>query len=101
VLALANPGATLAAIITVAGIWAVAIGVTRVVIAFEVKRLPKRDRQGLARPDSEDRGRRRLTATHHAAAGSDTRSVAGTATTGDHVGCVRSGGRPYSLPPAT
>jgi uncharacterized membrane protein HdeD (DUF308 family) len=41
VLALANPGATLAAIITVAGIWAVAVGVTRVVMAFEVKRLPK------------------------------------------------------------
>ena len=40
VLALANPGATLAAIITVAGIWAVAIGVMRVVMAFEVKRLP-------------------------------------------------------------
>ena len=38
--ALANPGATLAAIITVAGIWAVAIGVARVVMAFEVKRLP-------------------------------------------------------------
>src|SRR3954449_10026022 len=31
VLALANPGATLAALITVAGIWAVAIGVMRVV----------------------------------------------------------------------
>jgi uncharacterized membrane protein HdeD (DUF308 family) len=40
VLALANPGATLAALITVAGIWAVAIGVTRIVLAFEVKRLP-------------------------------------------------------------
>jgi uncharacterized membrane protein HdeD (DUF308 family) len=40
VLALANPGATLAALITVAGIWAIAIGVTRVVLAFEVKRLP-------------------------------------------------------------
>ena len=40
VLALANPGATLVALITVAGIWAVAIGVTRVVIAFNVKRLP-------------------------------------------------------------
>jgi uncharacterized membrane protein HdeD (DUF308 family) len=38
VLALANPGATLAALITVAGIWAVAIGVMRVVLAFEVKR---------------------------------------------------------------
>jgi uncharacterized membrane protein HdeD (DUF308 family) len=40
VLALANPGATLAALITVAGIWAIAIGVMRVVLAFEVKRLP-------------------------------------------------------------
>jgi uncharacterized membrane protein HdeD (DUF308 family) len=40
VLALANPGATLVALITVAGIWAVAIGVMRVVIAFEIKRLP-------------------------------------------------------------
>jgi uncharacterized membrane protein HdeD (DUF308 family) len=40
VLALANPGATLAALITVAGIWAVAIGVTRIVLAFQVKRLP-------------------------------------------------------------
>ena len=40
VLALADPGATLAALITVAGIWAVAIGVTRIVLAFEVKRLP-------------------------------------------------------------
>ena len=41
VLALAAPGATLAALITVAGIWAVAIGVMRIVIAFELKRLPK------------------------------------------------------------
>jgi uncharacterized membrane protein HdeD (DUF308 family) len=40
VLALAAPGATLAALITVAGIWAVAIGVLRVIIAFQVKRLP-------------------------------------------------------------
>jgi uncharacterized membrane protein HdeD (DUF308 family) len=40
VLALANPGATLAALITVAGIWAVAIGVMRIILAFEVKRLP-------------------------------------------------------------
>jgi uncharacterized membrane protein HdeD (DUF308 family) len=40
VLALANPGATLAAIITVGGIWAVSIGVVRVVLAFEIKRLP-------------------------------------------------------------
>jgi len=42
VLALANPGATLAALITVAGIWAVAVGVTRIVLAFQVKRLPSR-----------------------------------------------------------
>ena len=41
VLALANPGATLAALITVAGIWAVAFGVMRVVLAFEVRRLPE------------------------------------------------------------
>jgi uncharacterized membrane protein HdeD (DUF308 family) len=41
VLALAAPGAALAALVTVAGIWAVAIGVMRIVIAFELKRLPK------------------------------------------------------------
>jgi uncharacterized membrane protein HdeD (DUF308 family) len=40
VLALANPGATLAALITVGGIWAVAIGVMRIALAFQVKRLP-------------------------------------------------------------
>jgi uncharacterized membrane protein HdeD (DUF308 family) len=40
VLALANPGATLAAIITVGGIWAVAVGVMRIVLAFQVKHLP-------------------------------------------------------------
>ena len=40
VLALADPGTTLAALITVAGIWAVAIGVMRIVLAFEIKRLP-------------------------------------------------------------
>jgi uncharacterized membrane protein HdeD (DUF308 family) len=42
VLALAEPGATLAALVTVAGIWAVAFGVMSVVLAFEVKRLPER-----------------------------------------------------------
>jgi uncharacterized membrane protein HdeD (DUF308 family) len=42
VLALADPGATLAALITVVGIWAVATGVTYVVMAFRVKRLPER-----------------------------------------------------------
>jgi uncharacterized membrane protein HdeD (DUF308 family) len=42
VLALADPGATLAALITVAGLWAVAVGAMRVVLAFELKRLPQR-----------------------------------------------------------
>jgi uncharacterized membrane protein HdeD (DUF308 family) len=41
VLALAAPGETLAALITVAGIWAVVIGVMRIVVAFDVKRLPE------------------------------------------------------------
>ena len=41
VLALAAPGAALAALITVTGVWAVVIGVMRIVIAFELKRLPK------------------------------------------------------------
>jgi uncharacterized membrane protein HdeD (DUF308 family) len=41
VLALADPGATLAAIVTVGGIWAVAIGVSRIVMSFELKRLPQ------------------------------------------------------------
>ena len=40
VLALAEPGATLAALVTVGGIWAVAVGVMRVVTAFQLKRLP-------------------------------------------------------------
>jgi uncharacterized membrane protein HdeD (DUF308 family) len=41
VLALANPGATLAAIITVGGIWAIAVGVMHIVLSFELKRLPE------------------------------------------------------------
>jgi len=40
VLALADPGATLAALVTVGGIWAVAVGVSRIVLSFELKRLP-------------------------------------------------------------
>ena len=40
VLALANPGATLAALITVGGIWAVVIGAMRIVLAFELRHLP-------------------------------------------------------------
>jgi len=50
VLALANPGATLAALITVAGIWAIAVGVTRIVLAFEVKRLPSDVEQAFSSP---------------------------------------------------
>jgi uncharacterized membrane protein HdeD (DUF308 family) len=48
VLALADPGATLAALITVAGIWAIAIGAMRVVLAFELKRLGARQRRPLS-----------------------------------------------------
>ena len=40
VLALANPGATLAALITVGGIYAVAIGVMQIVTSFQLKHLP-------------------------------------------------------------
>jgi uncharacterized membrane protein HdeD (DUF308 family) len=39
-LALADPGVTLAALITVGGIWAVVIGTMRVIFAFELRRLP-------------------------------------------------------------
>ena len=51
VLALANPGATLAALITVGGIWAVAVGVTRIVLAFEIKRLPDEVDKAWTAPD--------------------------------------------------
>lgn len=61
VLALAAPGATLAALITVAGIWAVAIGVMRIVIAFQLKRLPKDVDQAFA-------DARNATVTHNGAA---------------------------------
>jgi uncharacterized membrane protein HdeD (DUF308 family) len=40
VLALANPGSTLAALITVAAIWGIVVGVMSIVLAFDVKRLP-------------------------------------------------------------
>jgi len=52
VLALANPGATLAALITVAGIWAVAVGATRIVLAFDIKGLPDDVDQALAAPSA-------------------------------------------------
>jgi uncharacterized membrane protein HdeD (DUF308 family) len=58
VLALANPGATLAALITVGGIWAVAIGVMRIVLAFEVKRLPENVDQAFGAPEHEDAAKR-------------------------------------------
>jgi uncharacterized membrane protein HdeD (DUF308 family) len=48
VLALADPGSTLAGLITVAGIWGVAIGVMRVVTSFEIKQLPHRVDQAFA-----------------------------------------------------
>jgi len=51
VLALANPGATLAALITVGGIWAVAVGVMRIVLAFEIKRLPDEVDKAWTAPD--------------------------------------------------
>jgi uncharacterized membrane protein HdeD (DUF308 family) len=41
VLALANPGGTLAALVTVGGIWAVAIGLMYFVTAAQIKHLPK------------------------------------------------------------
>ncbi len=40
VLALADPGTTLAALVMAGGTWAVAVGAMRVVASFEVKRLP-------------------------------------------------------------
>jgi uncharacterized membrane protein HdeD (DUF308 family) len=57
VLALANPGATLAALITVGGIWAVAVGVMRVVLAFELKRLPNDVDEGWAGSQSDKAAR--------------------------------------------
>ena len=48
VLALAQPGATLAAIIIVGGIWAVVVGVMRIVFSFELKQLPHKLDQALA-----------------------------------------------------
>src|SRR4051812_43614475 len=67
VLALANPGATLAALITVAGIWAIALGVMRVVLAFEVKRLPSYVDQAYAAPTSNGITRERKPTTTPAA----------------------------------
>jgi len=59
VLALAEPGATLAALVTVGGIWAVAIGAMRVVLAFQLRDLP----------EQVDRAYAQSTPTNGAAAG--------------------------------
>jgi uncharacterized membrane protein HdeD (DUF308 family) len=53
VLALADPGATLAALITVAGIWAVAVGVMYVVMSFQIKRLPEKVDSMMREPTSD------------------------------------------------
>jgi uncharacterized membrane protein HdeD (DUF308 family) len=73
VLALADPGATLAAIVTVGGIWAVVVGVMRVITSFELKRLPEDVDRLLAEGAGEtsaagqangDRGKQPHTAAH-------------------------------------
>ena len=56
VFALAEPGATLAALITVGGIWAVAVGVTRVVLAFQLRHLPKDVDEALAMHSGDGTG---------------------------------------------
>jgi uncharacterized membrane protein HdeD (DUF308 family) len=56
VLALANPGATLAALITVAGIWGVAVGITQIVLAFNIKNLPKQVDKAWATPATATSG---------------------------------------------
>jgi uncharacterized membrane protein HdeD (DUF308 family) len=57
VLALADPGATLAAFVTVGGIWAVAVGVMRVVLSFEIKRLPQTVDDAFQEPARNGAGR--------------------------------------------
>jgi uncharacterized membrane protein HdeD (DUF308 family) len=56
VLALADPGDTLAALVTVGGIFAVAVGVTRVVLSFEIKRLPKEVDRAWTQPTTNGNG---------------------------------------------
>jgi uncharacterized membrane protein HdeD (DUF308 family) len=57
VLALADPGSTLAALVTVGGIWAILVGAMSVVIAFEVKRLPQRVDKEMGVDRSDGAGR--------------------------------------------
>jgi uncharacterized membrane protein HdeD (DUF308 family) len=66
VLALATPGATLAALITVGGIWAVAIGVMRIVVSFQVKRLPEYVDEAWAGPPANGASRTAAPAQAHA-----------------------------------
>jgi len=71
VLAVADPGDTLVALITVGGIWAVAIGVIRVALSAQLKRLPDdvdealgaASANGASRPVTPDAGRFTPTAT--------------------------------------
>jgi uncharacterized membrane protein HdeD (DUF308 family) len=56
VLALADPGATLAALITVGGIWAVVIGAMRIVLAFRLRDLPKEVDQAYAKSTKNGAG---------------------------------------------
>src|SRR6476660_3895654 len=65
VLALANPGATLAALITVGGIWAVAVGVMRIVLSFEIKRLPEDVDEAWAQPAANGAARTAAPARAH------------------------------------
>jgi uncharacterized membrane protein HdeD (DUF308 family) len=60
VLALAAPGETLAALITVAGLWGVVIGVMRIVTAFEIKRLPQDVDAAFAAPTNGTAGPQRV-----------------------------------------
>jgi uncharacterized membrane protein HdeD (DUF308 family) len=69
VLALAAPGATLAALIIVGGIWAVAIGATRVVFAFELRDLPNQVDKAYAGPTSNGAAGRSQSERHPRVAG--------------------------------
>ena len=56
VLALADPGATLSALILVGGIWAIVAGVMRIVLSFEIKRLPHDVDKAFSAPKDDARG---------------------------------------------
>jgi uncharacterized membrane protein HdeD (DUF308 family) len=69
VLALADPGATLAALIIVGGIWAVAIGATRIVLAFQLRDLPNEVDKAYAEPTANGEAGRSQSERHSRAAG--------------------------------